>query len=149
MIIGVAMGSPLLPIVANLFMENFEKKALDSFPLMPTRWKRYVDVTNVKWPHGNDKLNKFYEHLNKIFEDIKFTTELKKNRSIPFLDVLITMKWDGTLDHKIVEIISHFRVFLPLSIFPTYFFYYFPSSTPPLDSLFLISFLLSISSYHT
>jgi len=29
---GVAMGSPLSPIVANLFMEKFEKKALDSYP---------------------------------------------------------------------------------------------------------------------
>ena len=32
---GAAMGSPLSPIVANLFMENFEKKALASFPLSP------------------------------------------------------------------------------------------------------------------
>jgi len=30
---GVAMRSPLSPIVANLFMEKFEKKALDTFPL--------------------------------------------------------------------------------------------------------------------
>jgi hypothetical protein len=33
----VAMGSPLSPIVANLFMENFEKRALESFPLKPSR----------------------------------------------------------------------------------------------------------------
>ena len=45
--IGVAMGSPLSPIVANLFMEKFEKEALESYPLKPTRWKRYVDETNV------------------------------------------------------------------------------------------------------
>jgi len=32
---GVAMGSPLSPIVDNLFMEKFETKALDSFPLKP------------------------------------------------------------------------------------------------------------------
>ena len=49
---GVAMGSPLSPIVANNFMENFEKRALDSYPLKPTRWKRFVDDTNVLWPHG-------------------------------------------------------------------------------------------------
>jgi len=30
---GIAMGSPLSPIVTNLFMEKFEKKALDSYPL--------------------------------------------------------------------------------------------------------------------
>ena len=30
---GVAMGSPLSPIVANLFMEKFEREALNSYPL--------------------------------------------------------------------------------------------------------------------
>ena len=44
---GVAMGSPLSPIVADLFMENFKKRALDSYPLKPTRWKRLFDDTNV------------------------------------------------------------------------------------------------------
>jgi len=34
---GVAMGSPLPPIVSNVFMENFEKRALDSYPLKSTR----------------------------------------------------------------------------------------------------------------
>ena len=51
---GVAMGSPLPPIVANLFMENFEKKALASFPLSPAWWKRFVDNTNIKWSHGRE-----------------------------------------------------------------------------------------------
>jgi hypothetical protein len=33
----VAMGSPLSPIIANIFMENFKKKALDFYPLKPLR----------------------------------------------------------------------------------------------------------------
>ena len=36
---GVAMGSPLLPIVANLYMEYFEKKALESYLLKSAWWK--------------------------------------------------------------------------------------------------------------
>jgi hypothetical protein len=89
------MGSPLSPIVTNLFMENFEKKALDSFPLKPLRWKRFVDDTNVLWPHGKDELEKFFQHLNDISKDIKFTMELEENGIIPFLDVLIKRKEDG------------------------------------------------------
>jgi hypothetical protein len=80
---GVAMGSPLSPIVANLFMENFEKKALDSFPLKPSRWKRYVDDTNVLWPHGKDELQKFFLHLNNISEDINSPWNSKRTIASP------------------------------------------------------------------
>lgn len=75
----MAMGSPLSPIVANLFMEKFEERALESYHLKPLRWKRYVDDTNIKWPHGSNELNKFFEHLNEISNDIKFTMELEEN----------------------------------------------------------------------
>jgi hypothetical protein len=71
------MGYPLSQIVANFFMEKFEKRALESYPLKPSRWKRYIDHTKVKCPHGNDELKKFFEHLNGIYEDIKFTMELE------------------------------------------------------------------------
>jgi hypothetical protein len=104
---GVAMGSPLSPIVANLYMEKFEKNSLESYHLKPSRWKRYVDDTNVKWPHGKEELDKFFEHLNGISENIKFTMELEDNNSIPFLDVLMTRKQDGTLGHKVFRKKTH------------------------------------------
>ena len=95
------MGSPLSPIVANLYMEKFQKEALNSYPLKSSQWKRYVDDTNVIWPHGENELKMFFEHLNNHSTDIKFTMELEENRSIPFLDVLITSKEDGTLGHMV------------------------------------------------
>ena len=39
----LAMGSPLSLIIAKIYMEHFEAKALSSFPLTPDGWKRYVD----------------------------------------------------------------------------------------------------------
>ena len=84
-------------------MENFEKKALDSFPLKPSRWKRFVDGTNVLWPHGKEELQKFFQHLNNISEEIKFTMELEENGSIPFLDVLVSIKSDGKLGLQSIE----------------------------------------------
>ncbi|XP_047987088.1 uncharacterized protein LOC125226948 [Leguminivora glycinivorella] len=40
---GVAMGSPIAPVVANLFMEHFEQRALESCPHKSRLWWRYVD----------------------------------------------------------------------------------------------------------
>ena len=90
---GVAMGSSLSPVVANLYMEAFEKSAIESFPLKPKWWKRLVDDTNINWPHGKESLDAFLEHLNSRSEHIKFTMEVEEDNQIPFLDVLIKKKW--------------------------------------------------------
>ena len=44
-IFGAAMGSPVSPIVANLFMEWLEQEAIATAPMdcMPQFWRRYVD----------------------------------------------------------------------------------------------------------
>jgi len=42
---GAAMGSPVSPLLANLFMEWLEKQAITMTPVecKPKFWKRYVD----------------------------------------------------------------------------------------------------------
>jgi hypothetical protein len=95
--------------------KNFEKRALDTYPLKPKRWKCYVDDTNVIWPHGKEELNKFLEHLNFLSEDIKFTMELEEDNSIPFLDVLIHRKQDGHLGHQVYRKKTHTKSYLHAS----------------------------------
>ena len=86
---GMPMGSPLSPIISNIYMEFFEELALETAKLQPSMWLRYVDDTFVVWPHGRDELDTFHKHLNSIRQTIKFTFEIEENKCIPFLDVLV------------------------------------------------------------
>jgi hypothetical protein len=49
--VGMAMGSFLSPTVSSIFMEHFEKLALDSVQHKQSLWLRYVGDTFVVWPH--------------------------------------------------------------------------------------------------
>jgi hypothetical protein len=61
---GVAMGSPISPVIANFFMEDSEKVVLQSVPLKPRCRFRYVDETFFIWPNCPLKLRDFLHHLN-------------------------------------------------------------------------------------
>lgn len=56
---GIAMGSRLAPVFANIFMECFEEQALQYSNLKPKMWLRYVDDTFIQWQHGEEELKKF------------------------------------------------------------------------------------------
>ena len=85
---GAAMGSPCSPVVANIYTEYFEKRALG--PELPVSftintWLRYVDdvLTIVKKGTRDSLLN----YLNSIDPNIKFTIEPPNEQgAIPFLD---------------------------------------------------------------
>ena len=86
---GSPMGSPLSPIIANLYMEAFEQEAIRLAKDKPKIWFRYVDDTFVIWPHGLDKLEQFHNHLNRRNDSIQFTMETEKEQRLPFLDVMV------------------------------------------------------------
>ena len=60
---GTAMGTALPPNYANLFMDRFETKALDGYPLKPLTWKCFMI-----WNHGEDSLIKFIDFLEPTVE---------------------------------------------------------------------------------
>ncbi|XP_050532593.1 uncharacterized protein LOC126900718 [Daktulosphaira vitifoliae] len=92
---GMAMGSRLAPVFANIFMEWFEVDAMNTYMQKPKMWLRYVDDTVVVWQHGVDKLQSFLQHLNSIHANIQFIMETEENGKLPFLDVMVNKQPNG------------------------------------------------------
>ncbi|GJQ67015.1 hypothetical protein Trydic_g7996 [Trypoxylus dichotomus] len=86
---GITMGSSLSSVAANLFMKRFESLAIETAVDKPTVWRRYVNDTFVVWPHGRDKLDRFFKHLNGIHPNIQLPMEVEHNGVLPFLDVFV------------------------------------------------------------
>ena len=81
------MGSPVSPIVTNLYMEYFERETLHTAST-PRHWFRFVDDTFAIQHESSKQL--FLNHINNIDPAIKFTVEgYHENGTIPFLDTLV------------------------------------------------------------
>jgi hypothetical protein len=97
----------LSPIVNNIYMEHFEKRALNSAQHKPSQWLRYVDDTFVIWPHDPERLQIFLSHLSSLRPSIQFSMEIEPDSAIPFLDVLVIRK-ETTLTIKFYRKPIHF-----------------------------------------
>ena len=103
---GAAMGSPVSPIVANLYMEYLEQKALSTASTPPRFWCRYVDDTFVI--HKEVNKQGFLQHINSVDPAIKVTVEdNKEDGSIPFLDTIVKPEADGTLSTTVYRKPTH------------------------------------------
>ena len=108
---GAAMGSPISPIVAYLFMEDLEIQAIRTSPTPPSLWKRFVDdtFTIIK----KEDRSSFLQHLNSIHQNIKFTCEeVRDDGSMPFLDILVTPKEGGSLSTSVFRKPTHTDLYL-------------------------------------
>ena len=108
---GPAVGSPISPVVANLYMEEFEIKPISSSPQPSYLWRRFVDdtFTLIK----SSEKTRFLEHLNTIDPNIQFTNEeCRIDGSMPFLDILIIPKEDGSLSTTVYRKPTHTDLYL-------------------------------------
>ena len=98
---GAAMGSPVSPIVANLFMEEFETRALSTYQNPPRFWGCYVD--DVLAIIKRSEVDNFLSHINVLHPVIKFTIERESEGMIPMLDVSIIRCHSGELKFKVYQ----------------------------------------------
>ena len=90
---GTPMGSPVSPLVANIFMEDLEQRAIDTATHAPFMWHRYCD--DVLAAMKPDEVQPFLQHLNNMSPSIKFTVETEVEGKLPFLDMTLKRSDDG------------------------------------------------------
>jgi hypothetical protein len=89
---GVAMGSPLAPTLASVFVSHFENKFHEQLKELGVDfWARYVDdiFAIIK---DKSKAESILNFLNNWHKNLRFTTEVEVKKKLPFLDVLVENK---------------------------------------------------------
>ena len=98
---GTAMGTKMAPCFANILMAFIEQTFIDSSPLMPLFYVRFIDDILMIWTHGSEELEQFTTRDNSTHPSIKFTTEISFT-SLPFLTcLLVSLK--PVLKHRYTE----------------------------------------------
>ena len=83
---GVAMGSPLVPVLDGIFMVELETRIIPTLGNMVLSWKKFVDDTvgYVK----NVSIDKIWK-LNSFHPNIQFTYKIEEENKLPSLDILL------------------------------------------------------------
>ena len=91
-------------------MEEFEEQAITNATCKPKIWKRYVDDT---FPVSDrDHVDDFLRHLNCQQSTIRFTMEIEKDNTIPFLDITVTRDSDGLVTTTVYRKSTHTNQYL-------------------------------------
>ena len=116
---GVAMGSPLGPVLANVFLCHHETTWLEDCPLafVPVFYARYVDDIFVLL-RSSDHIEPLAQYMSTRHKNIRFTYEEETNNVLPFLDVNVIRdadRFSSTVHRKATfsGVYTHFESFMP------------------------------------
>ena len=84
---GVAIGSPLGPVLRNIFMVELETALITNLSNKLSSWRQFVDDRICF--EKKDSIKFVLDTLNNFLKNIKFTFEEDIDGKIPFLDTLL------------------------------------------------------------
>ena len=101
---GTSMGKKFAPNYANLFLAEWEEKALEKCVLKPSVYWRFLDDIFMIWEHSKENFYKFVKILNTHHPSITVKAELSWE-TMHFLDTVVykgnRFKETGTFDTKV------------------------------------------------
>jgi hypothetical protein len=85
---GLPMGNTLSPILADIYMDEYQQKYLQKVNVPNKIW-RYVDDILIITKMNEQQLKNYINELNDIEGTIKFTHEFEQNKELNFLDTTL------------------------------------------------------------
>ena len=87
---GLAMGNPLAPALANVFLCDIERKIFTSCPvnIRPKFYRRYLDDTFAIFDN-EDQADSFFHFINALHSNLSFSMDKQVQCKLPFLDLNI------------------------------------------------------------
>ena len=100
------MVYPTTPLIANLFMEEFESKAIRTATNLPRLWHRYVG--DIFFIHQAGHSHQLLKQINFTDPRIQFTmTNPMDSGFLPFLDTLVSLGPNNTLTTTVYRKPAH------------------------------------------
>ena len=87
---GTQMGGPLSRLLADLIIENKIEAKIAQHPVWSHEWDwvRLIDDALSVW-ESEERFLQFFEYLNTLHENVKWTCETEKDKHLAIFDILI------------------------------------------------------------
>ncbi|CAF1226316.1 unnamed protein product [Rotaria sordida] len=86
---GVAMGAPLAPVIADIFMSHLETTLMDKLTQSGVcEWYQYADATFI-FINKDANVDNILSILNDFHPSIKFTRNIEDNDKLEFLHIQV------------------------------------------------------------
>lgn len=102
-ICGTAMGKSYAPALADLYMEEFDNRAMDGHDATPLLFHRFLDDIFFIWIGSLRQLLAYEDYLNNIIPGIKVTLNYSQE-SVNFLDTTIYKNHEPSHDTLLTRV---------------------------------------------
>lgn len=98
-------------------MGRLEGQLLQSVPLQPHSWLRFIDDIDMQWCHGRQALEDFLTKANNFHQSIKFTSEVSTEQHV-FLDTVSRIEENKLVTDLYTKETDKHQYLLPSSCHP-------------------------------